>query len=63
MVVQIPVFFVVQVIFVTIRRGAVLWLDHDPSQVDPTNVFNLFATPPTVISPFLHLGRVALSWA
>jgi YidC/Oxa1 family membrane protein insertase len=62
MVVQIPVFFsLYKVIFVTIemRQAPFFGWIHDLSQVDPTNVFNLFGLlpfDPTVISPFLHLG-------
>jgi YidC/Oxa1 family membrane protein insertase len=62
MVVQIPVFFsLYKVIFVTIemRQAPFFGWIHDLSQVDPTNVFNLFGLipfDPTTISPFLHLG-------
>jgi YidC/Oxa1 family membrane protein insertase len=62
MVVQIPVFFsLYKVIFVTIemRQAPFFGWIHDLSQIDPTNVFNLFGLipfDPTVISPFLHLG-------
>jgi YidC/Oxa1 family membrane protein insertase len=62
MVVQIPVFFsLYKVIFVTIemRQAPFFGWIHDLSQVDPTNVFNLFGLlpfDPTLISPFLHLG-------
>jgi YidC/Oxa1 family membrane protein insertase len=62
MVVQIPVFFsLYKVIFVTIemRQAPFFGWIHDLSEVDPTNVFNLFGLipfDPTVISPFLHMG-------
>ena len=62
MVVQIPVFFsLYKVIFVTIemRQAPFFGWIHDLSQVDPTNVFNLFGLipfDPTTISPYLHLG-------
>jgi YidC/Oxa1 family membrane protein insertase len=62
MVVQIPVFFsLYKVIFVTIemRQAPFFGWIHDLSQVDPTNIFNLFGLlpfDPTAISPFLHLG-------
>ena len=62
MVVQIPVFFsLYKVIFVTIemRQAPFFGWIHDLSQIDPTNVFNLFGLipfDPTLISPFLHLG-------
>ena len=62
MVVQIPVFFsLYKVIFVTIemRQAPFFGWIHDLSQIDPTNIFNLFGLipfDPTVISPFLHLG-------
>ncbi len=62
MVVQIPVFFsLYKVIFVTIemRQAPFFGWIHDLSQVDPTNIFNLFGLipfDPTTISPFLHLG-------
>src|SRR5579871_3660732 len=62
MVVQIPVFFsLYKVIFVTIemRQAPFYGWIHDLSQVDPTNIFNLFGLipfDPTLISPFLHLG-------
>jgi len=62
MIVQIPVFFsLYKVIFVTIemRQAPFFGWIHDLSQIDPTNVFNLFGLlpfDPTVISPFLHLG-------
>jgi YidC/Oxa1 family membrane protein insertase len=62
MVVQIPVFFsLYKVIFVTIemRQAPFFGWIHDLSQVDPTNVFNLFGLipfDPATISPFLHMG-------
>jgi YidC/Oxa1 family membrane protein insertase len=62
MVVQIPVFFsLYKVIFVTIemRQAPFFGWIHDLSQVDPTNVFNLFGLipfNPAVISPWFHLG-------
>ena len=62
MVVQIPVFFsLYKVIFVTIemRQAPFFGWIHDLSQIDPTNVFNLFGLipfDPAAISPFLHLG-------
>ena len=62
MLVQIPVFFsLYKVIFVTIemRQAPFFGWIHDLSQVDPTNIFNLFGLipfDPTVISPLLHLG-------
>ena len=62
MVVQIPVFFsLYKVIFVTIemRQAPFFGWIHDLSQIDPTNVFNLFGLipwDPTTISPLLHLG-------
>jgi YidC/Oxa1 family membrane protein insertase len=62
MVVQIPVFFsLYKVIFVTIemRQAPFFGWIHDLSQVDPTNIFNLFGLipfDPATISPFLHLG-------
>jgi len=62
MVIQIPVFFsLYKVIFVTIemRQAPFFGWIHDLSQVDPTNVFNLFGllpfNPATYI-PLLHLG-------
>ncbi|MBN8873370.1 MAG: membrane protein insertase YidC [Rhodospirillales bacterium] len=62
MVVQIPVFFsLYKVIFVTIemRQAPFFGWIHDLSQVDPTNVFNLFGlipfNPAHYVS-FLHLG-------
>jgi YidC/Oxa1 family membrane protein insertase len=65
MIVQIPVFFsLYKVIFVTIemRQAPFFGWIHDLSQIDPTNVFNLFGLIP--IDPttlpgfghFLHLG-------
>ena len=62
MVVQIPVFFsLYKVIFVTIemRQAPFFGWIHDLSQVDPTNVFNLFGLipfDPAAMSPLLHLG-------
>jgi YidC/Oxa1 family membrane protein insertase len=62
MVVQIPVFFsLYKVIFVTIemRQAPFFGWIHDLSQIDPTNVFNLFGLipfDPATISPFLHMG-------
>ena len=62
MVMQIPVFFsLYKVIFVTIemRQAPFFGWIQDLSQVDPTNIFNLFGLipfDPTAISPFLHLG-------
>ncbi len=62
MVVQIPVFFsLYKVIFVTIemRQAPFFGWIHDLSQVDPTNVFNLFGLipfDPATYVPLLHLG-------
>ncbi len=62
MVVQIPVFFsLYKVIFVTIemRQAPFFGWIKDLSQVDPTNIFNLFGLipfDPGTISPWLHLG-------
>jgi YidC/Oxa1 family membrane protein insertase len=62
MVVQIPVFFsLYKVIFVTIemRQAPFFGWIKDLSQVDPTNIFNLFGLlpfDPAAISPWLHLG-------
>jgi YidC/Oxa1 family membrane protein insertase len=62
MLVQIPVFFsLYKVIFVTIemRQAPFFGWIHDLSQVDPTNVFNLFGLipfNPAAILPLLHLG-------
>jgi YidC/Oxa1 family membrane protein insertase len=62
MVVQIPVFFsLYKVIFVTIemRQAPFFGWIHDLSQVDPTNVFNLFGLlpfNPAAYIPLLHLG-------
>jgi YidC/Oxa1 family membrane protein insertase len=62
MLVQIPVFFsLYKVIFVTIemRQAPFFGWIHDLSQVDPTNVFNLFGLipfNPAVYVPLLHLG-------
>ncbi len=61
-VIQIPVFFsLYKVIFVTIemRQAPFFGWIKDLSQVDPTNVFNLFGLipmDPSVISPYLHMG-------
>jgi YidC/Oxa1 family membrane protein insertase len=61
-VIQIPVFFsLYKVIFVTIemRQAPFFGWIRDLSQVDPTNVFNLFGLipyDPSVLSPYLHLG-------
>jgi YidC/Oxa1 family membrane protein insertase len=61
-VVQIPVFFsLYKVIFVTIemRQAPFFGWIKDLSQVDPTNVFNLFGLipyDPSVLSPYLHMG-------
>ena len=62
MVVQIPVFFsLYKVIFVTIemRQAPFFGWIHDLSQVDPTNVFNLFGLlpfNPAAYLPLLHIG-------
>jgi YidC/Oxa1 family membrane protein insertase len=62
MVIQIPVFFsLYKVIFVTIemRQAPFFGWIKDLSQVDPTNVFNLFGLVPIDPSqylPLLHLG-------
>ena len=62
MVVQIPVFFsLYKVIFVTIemRQAPFFGWIHDLSQVDPTNLFNLFGLlpfNPAAYVPLLHLG-------
>jgi YidC/Oxa1 family membrane protein insertase len=62
MIVQIPVFFsLYKVIFVTIemRQAPFFGWIHDLSQVDPTNVFNLFGLlpfDPAAYFPILHLG-------
>jgi YidC/Oxa1 family membrane protein insertase len=62
MLVQIPVFFsLYKVIFVTIemRQAPFFGWIHDLSQVDPTNVFNLFGLipfNPATYVPLLHLG-------
>jgi YidC/Oxa1 family membrane protein insertase len=62
MLVQIPVFFsLYKVIFVTIemRQAPFFGWIHDLSQVDPTNVFNLFGLipfNPAYYIPLLHLG-------
>jgi YidC/Oxa1 family membrane protein insertase len=61
-VIQIPVFFsLYKVIFVTIemRQAPFFGWIKDLSQVDPTNVFNLFGLipfDPGVLSPYLHMG-------
>ena len=63
--IQIPVFFALyKVLFVTIemRQAPFFGWIRDLSQVDPTNVFNLFGLlpfDPTVVplfGPFLHMG-------
>ena len=60
--IQIPVFFsLYKVIFVTIemRQAPFFGWIKDLSQVDPTNVFNLFGLipyDPGQLSPYLHLG-------
>jgi YidC/Oxa1 family membrane protein insertase len=62
MVVQIPVFFsLYKVIFVTIemRQAPFFGWIHDLSQVDPTNIFNLFGLipiDPAAYLPLLHMG-------
>ncbi len=62
MVVQIPVFFsLYKVIFVTIemRQAPFFGWIHDLSQVDPTNIFNLFGLipfDPSAYIPLLHMG-------
>ena len=62
MLVQIPVFFsLYKVIFVTIemRQAPFFGWIHDLSQVDPTNVFNLFGLipfDPSIYVPLLHMG-------
>jgi YidC/Oxa1 family membrane protein insertase len=62
MLVQIPVFFALyKNLYVTIemRQAPFYGWIHDLSQIDPTNVFNLFGLipwDPSVYSPFLHLG-------
>ena len=62
MIVQIPVFFsLYKVIFVTIemRQAPFFGWIHDLSQVDPTNVFNLFGLipfDPAAYVPLLHMG-------
>ncbi len=62
MLVQIPVFFsLYKVIFVTIemRQAPFFGWIRDLSQIDPTNIFNLFGLlpfDPTQYSHFLHLG-------
>ncbi len=62
MVVQIPVFFsLYKVLFVTIemRQAPFYGWIHDLSQIDPTNLFNLFGLipfDPAIYSSFLHLG-------
>ena len=65
MVVQIPVFFsLYKVIFVTIemRQAPFFGWIHDLSQVDPTNVFNLFGLlpfDPAAYRPAAASGRMA----
>jgi YidC/Oxa1 family membrane protein insertase len=62
MLVQIPVFFsLYKVIFVTIemRQAPFFGWIHDLSQIDPTNVFNLFGLipyDPAAYVPLLHMG-------
>ncbi len=62
MLVQIPVFFALyKVLFVTIemRQAPFYGWIHDLSQIDPTNLFNLFGLipfDPAVYSSFLHMG-------
>jgi YidC/Oxa1 family membrane protein insertase len=62
MLVQIPVFFsLYKVILITIemRQAPFFGWIKDLSQVDQTNVFNLFGLipfDPSVITPYLHLG-------
>jgi YidC/Oxa1 family membrane protein insertase len=62
MVVQIPVFFsLYKVIFVTIemRQAPFFGWIHDLSQIDPTNIFNLFGLlpfDPAAYIPLLHMG-------
>jgi YidC/Oxa1 family membrane protein insertase len=61
-VIQIPVFFsLYKVIFVTIemRQAPFFGWIKDLSQVDPTNIFNLFGLipfDPAVLTPYLHMG-------
>jgi YidC/Oxa1 family membrane protein insertase len=61
-VIQIPVFFsLYKVIFVTIemRQAPFFGWIKDLSQVDPTNIFNLFGLipfDPAQLSPYLHMG-------
>jgi YidC/Oxa1 family membrane protein insertase len=61
-VIQIPVFFsLYKVIFVTIemRQAPFFGWIRDLSQVDPTNVFNLFGLipfDPSGLSHYLHMG-------
>ena len=61
-VIQIPVFFsLYKVIFVTIemRQAPFFGWIKDLSQVDPTNIFNLFGLipfDPGVLSPYLQMG-------
>jgi len=61
-VIQIPVFFsLYKVIFVTIemRQAPFFGWIKDLSQVDPTNIFNLFGLipfNPAVLTPYLHMG-------
>jgi YidC/Oxa1 family membrane protein insertase len=60
--VQIPVFFSLYkciLINIDMRQAPFFGWIHDLSQVDPTNVFNLFGLipfDPGVLSPYLHLG-------
>ena len=66
MVIQIPVFFsLYKVIVITIemRQAPFFGWIHDLSQVDPTNIFNLFGlipADPSRLLPFLHLGMLPL---
>jgi YidC/Oxa1 family membrane protein insertase len=61
-VIQIPVFFsLYKCIFVTIemRQAPFFGWIKDLSQIDPTNVFNLFGLipfDPGALSPYLHMG-------
>jgi YidC/Oxa1 family membrane protein insertase len=61
-VIQIPVFFsLYKVIFVTIemRQAPFFGWIKDLSQVDPTNIFNLFGLipfDPAQLTPYLHMG-------
>ena len=62
MLLQIPVFFsLYKVIFVTIemRQAPFYGWIHDLSEIDPTNVFNLFGLipfDPSIYSHYLHMG-------